>query len=271
MRYTWITDIHLNFLGESRRAEFYAKLAHDKSNIILLSGDIAEAPSVCRLLDEMALQVKKKIYYVLGNHDYYRGSIAEIRHDVHKLSISRRNLIFLTMSPSTNLSPDTFLLGVDGWADAQYGDYDNSKVALNDQFLIEDLKAAWCKGRPALKQKMIDMASHDTEQLLFKLKSTVKHKPKRILIVTHIPPFRETCLHEGMISDDNFLPFFGNKTMGDMLLQFAERNKKIKLAVLCGHTHSKAQYFPLLNLSVYAGHAEYHHPDSQGTFELEEL
>ncbi len=68
--------------------------------------------------------------------------------------------------------------------------------------------------------------------------------------LTHIPPFKEACLYQGKISGDDWLPFFGSKASGDVLLEIAQQNHDIEFLVLCGHTHGKACYSPLNNLTV---------------------
>lgn len=91
-----------------------------------------------------------------------------------------------------------------------------------------------------------------------------KQRPKKIIIMIHVPPFKETCLYEGKISNDVFLPFFASKAMGDVLIQIAqENNDSIELLVLCGHTHSKAHWQPCDNLTVKVGAAEYITPEIQ--------
>jgi predicted phosphodiesterase len=64
MKLVWLTDIHLNFLDEERRQIFYAKIIATGCDAILISGDIAEAPSLCKLLSEMSAQVKQPIYFI---------------------------------------------------------------------------------------------------------------------------------------------------------------------------------------------------------------
>ena len=44
-----------------------------------------------------------------------------------------------------------------------------------------------------------------------------------IILLTHVPPFREACWHEGRISDDDFLPHFTCKAVGDMLIEVMSR------------------------------------------------
>jgi hypothetical protein len=57
-------------------------------------------------------------------------------------------------------------------------------------------------------------------------------------VLVHAPPFRESCLHEGEISNDDYLLFFASKIKGDVLLEAAKANPEIDFLVLCGHTHS---------------------------------
>src|SRR5689334_20836519 len=78
-RLAWATDVHLNFLSAEELAAFAATLAASEADAILLTGDIAEAPSLRRLLTTVAQVVRRPIYFVLGNHDFYHGSIAEVR------------------------------------------------------------------------------------------------------------------------------------------------------------------------------------------------
>ena len=57
-----------------------------------------------------------------------------------------------------------------------------------------------------------------------------------------------------------WLPFYSCKATGDVLLKFANEHPEIKVLVLCGHTHSAAEYQPLPNLLVKCGGSEYYHP-----------
>jgi predicted MPP superfamily phosphohydrolase len=78
MKLTWLTDVHLNFLEKDKRMDFYQMLIATDSDGVVLSGDIAEATSIELILKEMANATQKPIYFVLGNHDYYRGSVHDV-------------------------------------------------------------------------------------------------------------------------------------------------------------------------------------------------
>ena len=64
MKLIWLTDIHLNFLSKERRIDFYQEIVATSGEKILISGDIAEVPSVSAILKEIAQAIQKPIYFV---------------------------------------------------------------------------------------------------------------------------------------------------------------------------------------------------------------
>ncbi|MGB0911905.1 MAG: metallophosphoesterase, partial [Nitrospirales bacterium] len=85
MRIAWTTDIHLNFLNEQRRKIFFRSILEHNPDAMFITGDIAEAPSLSFHLQEMVDVIQKPIYFILGNHDYYYGSISAIRKETKVL------------------------------------------------------------------------------------------------------------------------------------------------------------------------------------------
>ena len=73
MRVVWATDIHLNFLRPQERSSFYTSIRAKEPDAVFVTGDIAEAPSLRILLDEMRKAVEVPLYFVLGNHDFFYG------------------------------------------------------------------------------------------------------------------------------------------------------------------------------------------------------
>lgn len=269
MKCVWLTDIHLNFIDAEERQDFYQDIVKTNSDVVLMSGDIAEAPSVVPILKEMFNEIKKPIYCVLGNHDYYRGQVDDVKNEMTKLTQQDSQFFWLPASGPITLNNNTVVLGQDGWADGRYGDYANSPVSLNDSRLIADLFQSKILGKYPLLEKMQQLADDDAMQLQRNLMDAIeKHKPEKIIVVTHVPPFKEACLYQGKISGDDFLPFFGSKIMGDVLTEVATDNTEIEFLVLCGHTHGKACYQPLDNLIVKVGHAEYMKPEIQEVIAL---
>lgn len=63
-------------------------------------------------------------------------------------------------------------------------------------------------------------------------------KYQQIIVLTHVPPFLEARWHEGAISSADYLPHFASFVTGDRLLRAMSSNRRRKMLVLCGHTHS---------------------------------
>ncbi len=263
MKLGWLTDIHLNFIDEDARHKFFQEIVDTQCDGVLISGDIAEAPWLVDILNEMEEHVKKPIYFILGNHDYYRGQINEVREAMRSLTQTHEKLFWLPASGRQQLSKDTFLIGQDGWADGRLGDYENSRVVLNDSRLISDLFQGKILDKYQLLEKMQELADADAAKLKNELEQAVNQNPKKIIVLTHIPPFKEACFHKGEMSNDDWLPYFSSKITGDVLTDIARQNLEIEFLVLCGHTHSKACFSPFNNLIVEAGKAEYRQPEIQ--------
>ena len=84
-RLAWMTDIHLNFLQPPAIEAFLTSLSNTEADAFLIGGDIGEAPDVALYLNALGNRLQRPIYSVLGNHDFYRGSIAGVRETVRKL------------------------------------------------------------------------------------------------------------------------------------------------------------------------------------------
>ncbi len=263
MKLAWLTDIHLNFLDKEMRNNFYQEIISTKCDAVLISGDIAEATDVKELLTEMLDCIRKPIYFVLGNHDYYRGQIEEVKAAMIALCKENSQLYWLPECGMQILTDKTILLGQDGWADGRYGDYANSRVSLNDSRLISDLFQEKIIGKFKLLDKMQQLADNDASHMRIDLQQAVNRHPDKIIVLTHVPPFKEACMYNGKISDDDWLPYFSSKVIGDLLIEIAEANPSIEFLTLCGHTHGEANYQPLDNLIIEVGAAEYYHPTIQ--------
>jgi len=74
MRAIWLTDIHLEFLDDGEVSAFLRSLGDQNADAVLISGDIAQAPTVAGYLSTIERFLEIPIYFVLGNHDYYDRS-----------------------------------------------------------------------------------------------------------------------------------------------------------------------------------------------------
>jgi hypothetical protein len=252
----WLTDIHLNFLAPEGVAAFIRELARLECDGFLLSGDIGEADDLVTYLDAVAAEVARPVHFVLGNHDFYGGSIAAVRSRVEELCARRANLHWLSRSGVVALTGETCLVGHDGWGDGRLGDYWGSEVELNDWWMIEELAGLEKDARLARLQALgVEAADHFRAVL----PCALQHH-RNIVVVTHVPPFREACWYQGRISDDNWLPHFTCHAVGEVLAEAMRNALDHRMTVLCGHTHGAGEAQILPNLRVLTGGAIYGRP-----------
>ncbi|MDX1964519.1 MAG: metallophosphoesterase [Pirellulales bacterium] len=257
MRLAWLTDLHLNFLPADRIEWFFNQVERQRPDAFVITGDFSEAHEVIPLLEWLGRSWKQPIYYVLGNHDYYGGSIREIRAAATELSTRLPRLQYLTsLAQPVALTPRVALVGHDGWADGRVGDYERSMVMMNDYKLIAELSGHTKLSRwPILRQLGLEGAEHLRTQLPLACRMA-----GHILVATHYPPLREACWHEGTLSDDEWAPHFTCLAMGEALLEVAAEHPQHLFTVLCGHTHSPGECRPLPNLHIMTGGARYGAP-----------
>jgi len=269
VRLAWLTDIHLNFLAAGERQDFL-KLVAERCDAVVVSGDIGESPDITYLLGEMEAAFQKPIYLVLGNHDFYKGSIARTRDRVGRLARQSDHLVYLTQEGVVQLTPNTAIVGHDGWADARLGDFDRSDVLLNDYFLIEEL-SRWNRDfipdKEGLRRTLHglgDEAAYHFAKVLPEAVSSYRD----VIAAIHPPPFREAAWYGGRTSDDNWLPHMTCKAAGDAMLGVMRSHPAGKLLVLCGHTHGRGQVSVLDNLYAWTGVADYGRPEIQEIIDI---
>ena len=139
------------------------------------------------------------------------------------------------------------------------GDYLNSTVMLNDYRLIEDFAGLDQVARLKVLNRLGDEAAaflHD--QIQFAVANY-----RELILLTHVPPFKEACWYQGWVADDYWLPHFSCKVVGEVLMQLMQKNQNCKMTVLCGHTHNAGFVKMLPNLVVKTGEAVYGQPRLQ--------
>jgi len=266
----FLTDIHLNFVNTKAIKNLCRKIKEKNPHAILITGDIAEANSVVDYLGFLNLHLKDvcPIFFVLGNHDYYHGRIEDVRQTVEKLftydeaskMIFEPRLGWLSSSGVVPLTEKTALVGHDGWYDGQYANWFTSRVFLNDYLLIRELADTACPTKNMRFDKINELAKDAAAVVKHNLESAIKIY-EHVIVGTHVPPFAENAVYNGKISDDDWLPHFSSKHMGDMLLEVAMNNPDKQITVLCGHSHGNADNQIKPNLRCITGQAKYRYPN----------
>lgn len=265
-RLAWATDIHLDFVKAGEVADFCERIAQALCDALVITGDIAEGTSVVGYLKTIAAHVRIPVYFVLGNHDFYGVYINQVRAAVTRLAQNTPNLHYLPAVGVVPLTDRTALVGCDGWGDLQYGKGFDSRVEMQDHYLIRDLASL---SPMRCFARLRALGEEEAGRVRTSLPQALREFP-HVIMATHVPPFRETCWHRGRISDDDWLPHFTCKAVGDVLLEIMKENPHAKLTVLCGHTHGAGVVEVLPNLKVLTGGARYGSPALQDVIQLEE-
>lgn len=259
-RLVWLTDLHVDAFGKDQYRSFYQMVAAEDPDIVLVGGDISNGIASLTHLANLAAFINKQFYFVLGNHDFYYGSIAQTRIQAYELTRFNPKVHYLTNDGIVSLTRHTALIGHDGWSDALAGDYMNSEVMLNDYRLIEEFRNL---SKVERKQKLHDLGDEAARYLKRQLLKALKTH-ERVVLLTHVPPFEEAALMDGVACDANWSPHFVGKAAGDALKGVMQHHPKKQLLILCGHCHSTQDIHILPNLRVVTGQSELGMPDIQG-------
>jgi len=287
-RIAWTNDIHLNFLEDKDVVKFLKSMEKQDFDYLLIAGDIGQANNLRKYLFFIGEIITKPVFFVLGNHDFYYGSISRISWEVEKWVLDYNNLFYLGMGfdfdlsekGSTRemisrhlksirphiykLSDKTGLVGHGCWADGRIGDYFKSDVILNDYMLIGEYVGLNKNDRFKFMNRLGDMSADYFRKHL----PAALSKFDEVIVLTHVPPFKEATWHEGKISDNGYLPHFSSKAVGDSLVEIMEKHPDKKITVLCGHTHGGGECKVGDNINVITGSAVYGEPKITGFLEV---
>jgi len=260
----WSTDLHLDHVELQTTHAFFHELVRLNPDALLLGGDIAVAETVEAHLRQLDTMVPFPVYFVLGNHDYYYGSIQDVRLRMRSLSRVSRHMRWLPEIGVVPLTQRTGLIGCDGWGDGRLGDFENSDVRLNDYVYINDLAAL---DRASLFNA-IRQLGQDSANLLRRVLPEALRLFEHIFILMHVPPFAEACWHQGRRGDAKWLPHYTCGAVGEVIMAAARDNMYHHFTVLCGHTHGYADVHLLPNLQIKTGGAEYGQPRVQEVIQI---
>lgn len=259
----WATDIHFDHADQKAKDRFIQQVKDAECTSLVITGDIGEGPTARDYLEYIFREVSIPVYYVFGNHDFYRSGIIQVRSKIINSESKFKYYpkpIYLTINPGIVLDENTYLVGHDGWYDTRAGDYRRSNVVMSDFYIIEELKNKYPGNLAEISRVCKRLAKESVDHFKEHLTSELLTKYEKIFIATHVPPFNEAATYRGKPSDRNWAPWFVNTKLGDYLLDLAEDNPKNKFLVLCGHSHGGSTCEITNNLTIITGEAQYGFP-----------
>lgn len=259
-RYIWLTDTHFNFLDPKELNAFYQELRATPADGIFLTGDISTGPFLIEHLTALQQSTKLPVFFILGNHDYYRVYINDIQKKVKYLTEHNPQLHYLTTNRPIALNSNSVLIGHDGWYDAKWREPLTPFIFMWDWYYIKDFRALF--GIAERIEFMRDLAAKASEDILNKLNKVIKQY-STIYLLTHFPPWPEESDRYFGLIEKFWKPYNSCKTMADTLINFMADHPDKKLIVLAGHTHLKRQVQITPNIELRVGDAEFGKPQIQ--------
>jgi len=245
----WLTDLHIDFKTKDALNDFFKKISLVKSDGICITGDIGEKGKSISFIQKLSKTTKLPVYFVLGNHDFYGFKIEELQAKVHHTFINTSDIFYLNSHHYLPLSSKTAIIGIDNWYDLSQGDFFSSTVKPND---FQEIPTFSALNKEKIFSFMQELSCKLIDDLSKKLISAFANF-SNVILLTHVPPFKEVCLYNNKAADDNWAPFFAHGHLGDFLKTFMSKNLDKYLTVLSGHTHHTAIYQPALNLNIKVG------------------
>jgi len=280
-RLGWITDPHLDFVHIEGLRSLYGKINNQDIDALVITGDIAEGPTIDAYMRFLTQSVKAPVFFVLGNHDYFGSTFTGVRVNMvanwsnfneHGKQLVKHTGTWLPGATPNNgpnsfvqLTSDVALCGHDGWYDGLYADWFKSEVIMPDYRCITDLKLL---PRQDLFDKLQELAKESADYAEKVLPLAFDAGNSHVFFATHVPTFPENSVYNGMISDNHWMPHFSNKHLGDALLKIMASYPEKKLTILQGHSHGKTQFHPKPNIVSHTGFAKYRSPALNNVFEF---
>lgn len=238
MKICLITDLHLN-----RYPKFLNKRLLNKAkkcDALVLMGDLTTGLYTEQHL-EFLRQFCSNVYFVLGNHDFYTSSFRETELRV-SAAVLDTNLHWLDEDDPIEISPRTWLMGVDGWYDIALGDSFFMDVNF-DRMMIKDLLI---KRRREDRSDVISARALSSADNFTRKMDKIPANAEYIIVATHYPPWMGPI--RGML-DAFWLPQSVNSALADRIIEEStSRRSHTKIKVFCGHVHSSYELNPEQNV-----------------------
>ncbi len=259
-KFVWMTDIHLDCLGQSQIIEWCQKVKQNNIDCegVLITGDIALAPILFASLRTLREHLEMPLWFVCGNHDFWDGSIVEIRKEILKGDLAKDGIVWLGGVEYVPFGESIALVGHDGWYDALNGDPKKSRFVMNDWFRTEEFSGNLHNVVSTARKLAAGAVTHIENAC----NKAIDDGRTKIIMLTHFPPFAESCFYRGQRTHEHALPWYSSRMMGEALSLLSEKHPAINFTVLCGHTHSFSDIAIRPNLRVVVGNSDYGSPDS---------
>ncbi len=227
MRVAFCSDLHLDVGPNPINPEFWEVDA----DVMILAGDIVEGKDAKHYHDfwSRVASTWKKVFYVLGNHEFYRGAIPKSEIDLYS-ELNQYGFTFL-QNEAEEFNGVRFI-GSTLWTDMKSGD---PLIEMAVQSYMNDFKGAIRLSNNGFRKFL----PRDAHQLHRKARAYIGNKLKEastptVVITHHAPSFMS-------ISSRFANSWRENHGYASDLSELMLDNPHLKFWIH-GHTHSKFDY-----------------------------
>lgn len=232
------SDLHLEFFKNFLKIP---KL----EDYLILAGDISkiDKANYKPFFDYCSLNWKK-VFYVLGNHEYYHSdkTFITLRDDYNKFFKQYENVILLDNS-SYEFSDNLRIVGSVLWSNPE------ATLDFNDFIKIKEFKKELDRKMGITLESFKNLHQDCKNYLLGEISKT----DKNLLIITHFPPWNVGTTHPKFKNEPNYIKnYFSSDT-----LNLVPLNNKIKCWIF-GHTHYSTDIISYKNIRLLANQMGYY-------------
>jgi predicted phosphohydrolase len=215
------SDIHLEF------NKTYPKIT-PLSDYLFLAGDIGIITyDNFEYFFDYCSKNWKKVFYVLGNHEYYNKKTYNIMNEKYKYFFEKYDNIYLLDNSYYELD-EIVIIGSTLWSEI------TDTFDLNDFTKIHEYDETKKRKYGLSKDTFNKLHSESVDFLI----ETINKFDKKIIIMTHFPPIREmTSDPKYEDQSENIKNYFAS----DILLD-TKINKKNIICWIFGHTHYSTDF-----------------------------
>lgn len=226
MKIYYGSDLHLEFRTN------YPKIPTD-GDILLLAGDIITVVNISMYLDffkEISFNFKE-VYYVLGNHEYYKNDFNKVYQDI-KLFCIKHNLTNITVVDNNyyKLNDEYYLLGSTLWTDFKNNDpivkwlYPKQ---LNDVKCIENIDS-----------EIIYNENKKAREFIKESYEEIKKLNKKLIVMTHHAPSVQS-IHPKYKNSGDMNYYFVNT---NLIENYCYGDDNIITKWIHGHCHTEFDF-----------------------------
>jgi calcineurin-like phosphoesterase family protein len=232
-----------------------------QADALLMCGDISDRFNFRRTLEVLRIEGwAGNTWFVTGNHDYYEGSF--LRGDgIARDMTEKGEAYWLDHSHPILLSEGVYLVGTSTPYDMRAGIGRHTDITMADFYQTDELKDPVTRLHVLRKRAdlMVNRLKHNIQNILLPYT-----KPKTIIIASHVSPWASTATFRGLPTDNHVLACYVCEILGQAIENYAIYHSDVKFLCLHGHTHGHFKGllpgWPLENIYVMCGAAQYGHP-----------